>query len=161
MSRATSSLFKTMANAQETGEVLLALVTISSPSITGGPLRVVQDLHNLTSNGNVYTAFPFEIRLPEDGDDGPAKVRLSIDNIDRSIAVAIKSIPPSNPPTVMVEIVIASQPDVVEITIPDMKLRDVTGDAFQITGELQIDDEDLIPFPEGAMTPQNFPGLFR
>lgn len=161
MSRTTSTLFKQMANAQETGEVLLALVTISHSSIIGGPLRVVQDLKDITSNGNVYTAFPFEIRLPADSDEGPAKVTLSIDNIDRSIAQTIRSIPPSSPPTVTVDIVVASQPDVVEISIPNMTLRNVTGDAFRIDGDLMMDEEDLIPFPEGLITPQTFPGVFK
>lgn len=161
MSRALSTLFKTMGNAQETGEVLLALVTIDSPSIIGGPLRIVQDLQNITSNGNVYTAFPFEIRLAGDSDDGPAKIMLTVDNIDRTMAAAIKGIPPSTPPTVKVEIVIASQPDVVEISMPNLLLKNVTGDAFRIDGELWMDEEDLMPFPEGSFTPPNFPGLFK
>lgn len=161
MSRSTSTLFKTMANAQETGEVLLALVTITHSTIVGGPLRFVQDLQNITSNGNVYTAFPFQITLPSDADEGPAKVMLVIDNIDRQIAQTIRAIPPSSPPTVTVELVVASQPNTVEISMPGLTLRNVTGDAFQIAGELHADEEDLIPFPEGQFTPTSFPGLFR
>lgn len=161
MSRNLSTLFKTMANASETNEVLLALVTISSAFIVGGPLRVVQDLQNITSNGNVYTAFPFEIRLAGDGDDGPSKITLSIDNIDRSITAAIKGIPPESPPTVKVEIVIASQPNSPEITLDGLVLRNVTGDAIRLDGELWMDEEDLLPFPEGSFTPNTFPGLFR
>lgn len=160
MSRTTSSLFKTMAAAQQTGEVLLALITITHSSIIGGPLRLVQDLQNLTSSGHVYTAFPFEIRLPDDTDDGPAKVLLTIDAVDRSIMTAIRSIPPSSPPTVTVELVIASQPHIVEISIPDLTLRSVTGDGVKIEGELRMDEEDLAPFPEGSFTPSEFPGLF-
>lgn len=150
-----------MTNAQETGEVLLALVTIDHPSIIGGPLRVVQDMKDLTSNGNVYTAFPFEIRLPEDSDDGQATVTLTIDNIDRTIAATIKGIPPSSPPSVTVDLVIASQPDTIEMSMQGLTLRNVTGDAFQIEGELAMDEEDLIAFPEGSFTPQYFPGLFK
>jgi len=160
MSRTTSSVFTAMAAAQETGEVLLALITITHSSIIGGPLRLVQDLQPLTSNGNVYTAFPFEIRLPEDSDDGPAKVMLTIDNVDQSIAQAIRSMSPTSPPTVLVELVVASQPNVVEISIPDLTLRNVSGDAVQIEGELRMDEEDLTAFPGDAFTPQLFPGLF-
>lgn len=161
MARSTSTLFKTMTNAQETGEVLLALVTIDSPLIIGGPLRVVQDLQNITSNGNVYTAFPFQITLPSDTDEGPTKVKLIIDNIDQSIATTIRSIPPNEIPLVTVEIIVASQPNTVEMTIPNMKLKHITGDAFSIEGELLIDEEDLLPFPGDAFTPQHFPGLFK
>jgi hypothetical protein len=150
-----------MANAQETGEVLLALVTITHSSIVGGPLRVVQDLQNLTSNGNVYTAFPFHVTLPIDSDEGAIQVKLVIDNVDRQIVQTIKAIPPSSPPTVQIDLVVAGQPDVVELSMPGMTLRNVSGDAFQIEGELRIDEEDLIPFPEGAFTPQDFPGIFK
>jgi hypothetical protein len=150
-----------MAHAQETGEVLLALIIITDESIVDGPLRLVQDLQPLTSNGNVYTAFPFEVRLPADRDAGPAKVLLTIDNIDRSIAVALRSIPPSSPPTVTIDLVIASQPDTIELSMPDLTLRTITGDALQIEGELRMDEEDLTEFPEGSFTPQVTPGLFR
>jgi len=160
MSRTTSSVFTAMAAAQQTGEFLLALITITHASIIGGPLRLVQDLQPLTSNGNVYTAFPFEIRLPEDTDDGPAKVLLTIDNVDRSIAQAIRGMSPTSPPTVTVELVVASQPDVVEISIPNLTLRNVSGDAMQIEGELRMDEEDLVAFPGQSFTPQLFPGIF-
>lgn len=161
MSRTTSTLFKTMANAQETKEVLLALITITHDSIVGGPLRLVQDLQDLTSNGNVYTAFPFQVTLPNDSDEGVLQVKLVIDNVDRQIAQAIRTMPPSSPPTVQIDLVIASQPDVVEMSIVGLTLRNVSGDAFQIEGDLRIDEEDLIPFPEGAFTPQDFPGMFK
>ncbi len=161
MSRTTSALFKAMANAQETKEVLLALVTITHDSIVGGPLRFVQDLQDLTSNGNVYTAFPFQVTLPSDSDDGVLQIKLVIDNIDRQIAQTIRTIPPSSPPVVKIDLVIASQPDTIEMSMPDLTLRNVTGDAFQIEGELRIDEEDLVPFPEGAFTPQDFPGIFK
>lgn len=160
MSRTTSPVFKAAAHAQETGESLQALITITHASIIGGPLRFVQDLQPMTSRGNVYTAFPFEIRLPADTDEGVAKVLLTIDNVDRSIAAAIRGMSPTSPPTVTVDLVMASQPDIVEISIPDLTLRNVSGDAYTIEGELRMDEEDLTPFPEGSFTPQHFPGLF-
>ena len=161
MSRSTSSVFKAMTNAQETKEVLLALVTIAHDNIVGGPLRFVQDLQDLTSNGNVYTAFPFQITLPSESDEGPAKVRLVIDNIDRSIMQTIRSLAPTSPPSVSVDLVVASQPDTIEVSMPNMTLRNVSGDAFTIEGDLNVDEDDLIPFPEGIITPQDFPGAFR
>lgn len=160
MARTLSSAMKVMASAQETAEVLLALVTISHPTIIGGPLRVVQDMQNLTSNGNVYTAFPFSVQLPDDQDDGVAQVKLSIDNVDRSIMVALRSLPPTSPPTVQVDLVLASQPNTVEISFPNLTLRNITGDALTIEGELRMDEEDLSTFPQDSFTPQDFKWLF-
>lgn len=160
MSRTLSSAFQAAARAQQTGEALLALISITHATITGGPLRFVQDLQGLTSNGDTYTAFPFEITLPEDSDDGLPKLMLKIDNIDRSIATALRRMPPNSPPTVTIDLVLASQPNTVEISITDLTLRHISGDLFTIEGELRMDEEDLAPFPEGSLTPQEFPGLF-
>lgn len=160
MSRTVSSVFQAAARAQETGEALLALISITHATISGGPLRFVQNMQDLVSNGSTYTAFPFQITLPDDTDDGLAKVTLKIDNVDRSIATAIRRMPPNSPPTVTVDLVLASQPDTVEISISDLTLRHISGDLFAIEGELRMDEEDLTPFPEGSLTPQEFPGLF-
>ncbi len=160
MARTLSSLMKSAANAQETEEVLLALVTITHTQILGGPLRLVQDMQNLTSNGNVYTAFPFQVTLPEDNDEGVPRVSLIIDNVSQEIMAALKTLPPNQPPTVTVDLVLASQPNTVEFSIPNLTLRNVSADMLTIEGDLRMDEEDLIPFPEGSLTPQDFPGLF-
>ena len=160
MARALSTVLTTMASAQETQEVLLALVTIAHPSIIGGPLRFVQDMQDLTSNGNVYTAFPFQVKLPDDDDDGIATVKLSIDNVDRSIMVALRSLAPTSPPTCQVDLCLASTPNVIEVSFPNLTLRNLTADAFTIEGELRMDEEDLSTFPQDSFTPQNFPALF-
>ena len=160
MSRTLSNVFKTAASAQETGEVLVALVTITHALILGGPLRLVQNLQDLTSNGNVYTAFPFQIRLPDDTDEGIPQVSLTIDSVDRSIMAAIRSLPPTSAPAVQVDLVLASQPNVVELSVQNLTLRNVRGDALQIEGDLRMDEEDLAMFPKDAFTPQNFPGMF-
>lgn len=160
MPRSTSMAFVAAAAAQQTSEALLALVTISHPSIIGGPLRLVQDMQDLTSNGNLYTAFPFSVQLPDDSDDGVAQVKLTIDNVDQSIMVALRGLAPTEPPTVQVDLVLSSQPNVVEASFPNMTLRNVTGDALTIEGELRMDEEDLSTFPQDSFTPQNFPGMF-
>lgn len=160
MSRTVSAAFQSAARAQQTGDALLALIEITHESISDGPLRFVQDLQPLVSQGHSYTAFPFEIRLPDDADDGPATVQLTIDAVDRAIALAIRRMPPTSPPVVTVSLVLASQPDVVELMIPDLTLRSVRGDLYAIEGELRMDEEDLAPFPQGSFTPQEFPGMF-
>ena len=160
MSRTLSALMQSAANAQETGEVILAIVSISHASIVGGPLRVVNNLTNVVSNGNTYTAFPFQVTLPEDTDDGMPKLRLVLDNVDRSIVSAIRSIPPSTPPIVQIDIVLASQPNTIEVSFTGLKLRQVSYDALTVEGDLAVNEDDLEPFPQGSFTPSKFPGLF-
>ena len=160
MSRTTSTALRQMAHAQETGQVLVALIEISHSLIVGGPLRLVQDVKPLVSSGNTYTAFPFEIVLPDDNVEASPRVKLVIDAVDQSIMTAIRSMPPGEPPTISVSLVLASQPDVVEMAMTGMLLRSVTGSATRIEGELLIDEEDLQRFPEGSFTPFDFPGMF-
>lgn len=160
MSRSLSSLMRSAVRAQETSQVLLALVTITHASIIGGPLRLVQDMQDLTSNGNVYTAFPFRITLPEEGSEAIPRVSLAIDNVSQEVLTTLKSISPEIPPTITIDIVLASQPNTIEFTIPSMTLRSISADMLVIEGDLRMDEEDLIPFPEGSFTPQHFPGLF-
>jgi Domain of unknown function (DUF1833) len=160
MSRTTSSALRTMAHSQESGQVLLALIEISHSTIIGGPLRLVQDVKPIVSAGNVYTAFPFQIVLPDDNEQATPRVKLIIDAVDQSIMTAIRTMPPGEPPTITVSIVLASQPDVVEMSMTGMVLRTVMGTQDRIEGELLIDEEDLLRFPEGSFTPFDFPGMF-
>lgn len=158
--RTLSALMKSAANAQDTGEVILPLLTITHASILDGPLRFVRNLTNITSNGNVFTAFPFDITLPDDDEQGQQKMRLRIDNIDRQIVAAIRSIPPSQPPTIQLDIILASQPNTIELSFAGFVLREVDYDALVVEGELRQEEITVEPFVEGSFTPQHFPGLF-
>lgn len=160
MARPLSTVLHTAMNAQQTGEVLLAICSITHASILNGPLRVVNNLVDFVSNGNTYTAFPFQITLPEDADEGRPRLRLVLDNVDRSIITAIRSIPPSTPPTVQVDLVLASQPNTVEVSFPNLTLRNVDYDVFVVEGDLALDEDDREPFPSMSFTPQLFVGLF-
>jgi hypothetical protein len=148
-------------HAQHTDEVALVRIVISHPLIVGGPLRLVNNLENVTGGGNVYTAFPFHITLPDHDDQGATpKVRLVIDNTDQQIVATIRALPPSPPPTIDIEIFLASQPDVIEVRYTGLTLRTVPYDVFTVEGDLLLDEDDLEPYPQYAMTPALFPGLF-
>lgn len=160
MSRQLSSLMQVMVRSQQTDEIFLALITIAHPSIIGGPLRLVQDLQNLVSRGNIYTMFPFRLILPEDSDQGVAEVMLTIDNVSQEIYATIKALSPQLPPTISIDLVVRSQPDVVEFSLPLLTLREISADMLVIEGTLRGDEEDLNEFPKDSFTPQNTPGLF-
>ena len=160
MPRTLSTVMKQAMNAQETGEVVQALITIEHALIEDGPLRLVSNLQDAVSNGNTYTAFPFQVVLPGEHEDTIPRLRLVVDNVDQRIIAAIRAIPPGTPPMVQVDFILASQPDVVEATFAGFTLRTVDYDALQIEGELQQEEMLNEAFPEGIFTPQDFPGLF-
>lgn len=142
--------------AQQTDEVWLVLLTIEHPSLVT-PLRFVNNMESVTSRGNLYVAFPFEIEFPEQDPDTAGEARITIDNIDRQIVQTIRSI--TSPPQVTLEVILASSPSTVEASFSGMVLRDVTYDAVKVSGVLRF--EDIMTEPLSVqMTPQRFPGMF-
>lgn len=143
-------------NAQQTDEVYLVLLTIAHPGLAQ-PIRVVNNNENATSRGNEFVAYPFEIELPGEDSDQPPLARLRIDNVDRMIVATIREI--ASPPSVTIEVVLASQPDTVEVAFESLVMRNVSYDAVAVTGELVF--EQIVVEPVATtMTPAKFPGLF-
>lgn len=155
MPRTLSTAAVTSLTAQETGEVWLVLLTISNPGIT--TIRVVNNTEDIVSRGNTYQAFPFEIELPGQDPDSPSSARLRIDNVDKRIVEAVRSI--TTPPQVTIEVVLASQPNTVEIAYSNLTLRSVEYDVDSVRGELTF--ESIFSEPVTlTITPNRFPGLF-
>lgn len=142
-------------HAVNTAEVWLVLLTISGSGMT--TIRVVNNTADITSRGQVYQAFPFEIILPtEDGDNVP-RASLRIDNVDRQIVEAVRQI--QTPPQVTIEVIMASAPDTPEVSFANLVLRNVTYDAGYVQGELAYESifTEAVTY---TMTPSRFPGLF-
>lgn len=156
MPRTLSATAVASLNAQETGEVWLVLLTISHPDLPT-PIRVVNNNEDITSRGNLFQAFPFQIILPSEDPDTPPRAAIRIDNVDRSIIAVLRSI--SSAPSVTIEIILASQPNTVEIAYTSLALRNVRYDPAVIEGELFF--EPLFDQPiTASMTPSRFPGMF-
>lgn len=155
MPRSLSATALASMHAPQTGEVWLVLLTISNPGMT--TIRVVNNTEDVVSRGNTYQAFPFEIELPGEDPDSPSSARLRIDNVDKRIVEAVRSI--STPPEVTIEVILASQPNTVEISYANLTLRSVEYDAGSVRGELVF--ESIFSEPVTlTITPNRFPGLF-
>lgn len=157
MSRTLSNAAINAMMDQETPETVLLLLTIEHDDLPS-PLRFVNDAVDITSNGLVYIGFPFSIVLPDDDPDKVPEAKLEISNTDRRIVEAIRSL--STAPYATIQVVLASQPDIVETTIPRMRLRAVEWDVATVTGTLGYEDVLNEQFPGRAFTPDIHPGLF-
>ena len=147
----------TSAFAQDTDEVWLVLVTIEHAELTA-PIRVVNNTQNITSGGDDYIAFPFDVTLPDSREDAPSAARLVIDNVSREIAEAIRTI--SSAPSVTIEVIRAADPDTIEMSWPFFTMRNVSWNAAQVSGDLVVDDYTSEPYPAGIFSPASFGGLF-
>lgn len=164
---ALSSTFIAAANAQETGEIFIVLLTITHPAtsdvarlssdptqrFTEDPLR-----YGTISRGNIYWFLPFQIVLPDSQESAPPLARLVIDNIDRELVELIRS--HGEPGKLLIEIVLASSPDAVERTYPTLEVTNVQYDAHAATFELHYRPLAEEGYPVGSFTPNAFPGHF-
>lgn len=121
------------------------------------PIRVVNNKENITSDGEEYTAFPFEIVLPSSQDDAPPQAKLRIDNVSREIGEAIRTI--SGAPSVTIRVIRRETPDVIEAEFEGMVLRKVNYDALSVEGTLDFEDLTREPYPAFSFNPANYPGI--
>ncbi len=108
-------------------------------------------------DGEPFIHFPFRVTLPDDTEEA-VRATLEIDNVDRQIVQAVRSI--SSPPTVTLEVVLASTPDVVEAGPFVFELQGARYDAAVVRGELAFEPILDLAVPGDVMSPGLFPGLF-
>lgn len=144
--------------AQHTDEEWVILLTLDHPDMADGPIRVARRREVLISRGHEFVAFPFDVHLPGQSDEQLPTVQLQIDNVDRRIVQAVREI--RTAPTVLLEVVIASQPDIVEFTSDQFTLANVSYNAQVVSGTLSYEAFLDEPFPGDLITPDAFPGGF-
>ncbi len=136
----------------------LVLLTIDHDDIDPA-IRVVNNNVDIVSNGDTYTAFPFEITLPDNLGDATPRAKLRIDNVSREIGQAIRLI--STPADVTIQVVRQDALDTVEMTWPAMRLTNVRYTALTVEGDLEFENLTREPYPAHTFSPAEFPGLVQ
>jgi len=157
MARSVTDTFKAAVFTQNTDEAFLVLITIDHTDLTT-PIRLSSDTVDTTSNGLVYVAYPFTLSLPSDPETGVTRGRFTIDNVAQDYIAAIRSI--NTPPTVGIQIILASDPDTVEVEFSDFQMVNIDYDKDIISADLSIDYFMTEPYPGDVFLPSKFPGLF-
>lgn len=167
MSRNLSPGFLAGLYSQESDEVVICLLTVTHEDLEA-PIYLSSDaterlsddplIYGTVSRGNEYLYLPFEFTLPDDKSDSPPRVQLSMDNTDRSLVALLRSI--STPADIMVELILASDLNFVEVRFPALQLSDVTIEDGRISATLVADALINEPHPAQQFTPGSFPGLF-
>lgn len=157
MSRNISEAARAALYAPETNEAFIVLLTIGHADMEE-PLRVCNNTAAVTSRGETYIAYPFELTLPDDEDNRPPRARLVIDNVDRQIVQTVRQLVSS--PSVTIEIIRAAAPDVVEATFQDFRFTNISYDSHVVEGDLTVEDFTAEPYPAASFSPSLFPGLF-
>lgn len=113
---------------------------------------------NVVHDGNVYVATHFEVILPEISNRSPQGTSVVLDNVDLRLVGLLRSI--TQPLSVTLRVVLASQPDVIEMEFTDLVLREANWDVSKITGRLASEDPLNQAFPAHQYDPRSFQGLF-
>lgn len=157
MPRTLSAAAASAILARETAEVFLACLTISGPGLD--TLRAVNNTEPVMRASGTFHPYPFEAVLPEDTESASPQVQLRVDNVDRQVTRALRDY--VGVPQCVLEIILASDPDHVEVGPFVFSLLAVDYDAVVITGTLGYEEDFLNQaVPAQTYTPTNSPGLF-
>jgi hypothetical protein len=154
--RSTSLTFRQAINAQETEQVFIILVEISGTGMD--TIRVCSGGESISSNGNDYIYYPFSLDLPSDEAEDVPQAKMTIDNVDQSLIEAIRTL--ARAPSVRIMVVLASDPNQVEVDFSDFIFTDITYDALTISGTISVENFMSEPFPGDYIVPSNFISLF-
>jgi hypothetical protein len=156
--RSVSTSFWQAITQERTAAVFLMLLTIDHPELAE-PIRLVYNTEDVTSRGVVYHRYNFRIDLQDEKDDGAiSEAKLTVEAIDQTIIQAIRTI--STAPSVMFELVLASDPDTVEVGPFSYDVKSVNYNVQYVTMNLEFRDVMNDEFPGLSFTPENTPGLF-
>lgn len=157
MSRNVSATARLAIYAAQTDQVFLQLIEIDHEDLED-TLRFVNNTQSVVHGGNTYLPFPFRIDLPDEKEDTITNATLTIDNVDRQIVTAVRTL--ATAPTITWKLVLASSPDTVEAGPFEFVLRNVRYSLYTVSGELVYEDRLNLEIPKLKFTPEYFGGLF-
>ena len=166
MSRSVSQTLKSEVFAQEMSDVPIILITIShndlseDVTISSDPTETLSSgAYGTTSNGIEYTQLPFEIVLAEQSDNLLTRATIKIDNVSRAIMSAVRAAS-NEPPEVKVQIVLATDPDTVEVEIDGLLLNDIKATALVVEAYLEPEILQAEKYPKNTINQSDYPGVF-
>ena len=163
-----SARFRASIDSDGDGEVIVLLLTFVHPSLPGGELRLSSDnkvvldgdseLRGTISRGEAYGFMPMDVTLPEDGDRVTPVLQVVINGVGTDIAPVLNQV--RAPISVVPETVLASAPDLVDVSygVFEMTSSDISGEMISLS--LIVDALASEPYPAPTFTPSGFPGLW-
>ena len=155
MSNSISNEVKAQIFSQESDDPFLTLVTLSNPSFTA---RLVNNSRDIVSNGFTFTSFPMKIRMPVDDGETTRDFTIEFDNVSLDLIENLRSV--SGDIGVKIELILASIPNVIQMSHADLLIRAVTYDSKRISAQIVLDSFLAVEMTSERYTPSNFPGMF-
>jgi hypothetical protein len=154
-----------MLRAQNSDDAILALVEVHHPDLPASifpnnTFYATSDSVPTVSNENTYKPYPFDVTLAIDDPGSAPKAQITITSADQAVTQALLTVG-LKAPDVTINIVLASDPDYIELTMPGLMLVQAQGDNAQITGGLSMENLLNTQFPKRTMDPIHYPAIFN
>jgi hypothetical protein len=122
--------------------------------------EVIYGVKSIVS-GNIreFIFIPVEVQLPQETESGETSCRLVFNYVTPEMIELIRT-NLTKPAAVKIELVLGSNPGIIEAEFTDFFISNVSYNASQITFELSMVPFSREPFPAYNFTPLYFPGLF-
>ena len=146
-------------NAETTTSAFLTCLEVTHSQFA--TIRLVNNTEDITSGGNVYTAFPFLPTLPPDTDQTNISARVIVQNATRLLVTEVRTISGLRERAKVTLFIVDSQDfDTPLMTVPDLDLVSVEYGADEMVFSLSHDNLLTEPVPAHAFTPGYFPAGF-
>lgn len=158
MSRTYSMMARRQLHTTCSDDPPLVLLEITHPNLPD-PVRVVGDTQDLISNGQVYAAMGFRVRLPDEVQGQQPRAELAVDNVGRELMRWVEQSAGGRNARVRLMQVLRSHPDNIEWEI-SMYLNNLRATATEVSGELGFPRLLDVPAVQMRADPQTMPGIF-
>jgi hypothetical protein len=148
----------TSINEQDTDEVWLLLAKLEHSNWAGDPVLITRDSVDTTHNGETYVPYPFDATLPSEPKQGVPVVQFVASNIDLEITRRLLAV--TDFVTVTLTWVLASNPNTPVAGPYPLRMLGFSGNASELTAELQSRFNFEQPVVSLNMTPSNAPAIF-
>lgn len=155
MSNDLSNEVKQQLFAQESEDPFLTLITLTHPTFTA---RLVNNTVDIVSNGFTFVAYPMKIKLPADDGESARDFSIEFDNVSLELITNMRSV--TTAIGVKIEMILASMPDVIQMSYEDLQIRSIAYDAKKIQAKIVLDNFLTVAMTSERYNPSNFPGLF-
>lgn len=142
---------------QQSDDPFLTLVTLSHPEFADD-IRLVNNTVDITSNGQIYSAFPMNIVPPRDDGETTREVTIVFDNVSLELLDELRTATVSI--QVKLDMILASNPDEIQMSLGELKIKTVSYNASTITAQLYLDDFFNTELTSEKYNPTDWKGLF-
>lgn len=144
---------------QNSNDPFLTLIELSHDTFPE-PYRFVNNSVPIVSRGNTFQPFPVKITLPADDGESIREVALELDNISLELIAAFRSLTGKQQVGVKLEMILASMPDDVQMSLEELKIKTIQYNRTSIVCKLGLDDFLGTALTSESYTPSIYPGLF-